>query len=70
MENKKKTFYRYNKISMIMECAILYLTNLIDYNFSKGELIKIGTSKELIKETKTKNFEDAFVKIAGGEELC
>ena len=29
-----------NKISMIMECAILYLTNLIDYNFSKQELIK------------------------------
>jgi ABC-type sugar transport system ATPase subunit len=37
---------------------------------SKGELIRVGTSKELIKETKTKNFEDAFVKIAGGEELC
>ena len=37
---------------------------------SKGELIKMGTAKELIKETKTKNFEDAFVKIAGGEELC
>ena len=29
-----------NKISMIMECAILYLTNLIDYKFAKEELIK------------------------------
>jgi len=29
-----------NKISMIMECAIIYLTNLIDYEFAKQELIK------------------------------
>ena len=29
-----------NKISMIMECAIIYLTNLIDYKFAKEELIK------------------------------
>ena len=29
-----------NKISMIMECAILYLTNLIDYKFAKEELVK------------------------------
>jgi len=29
-----------NKISMIMECAIFYLTNLIDYKFSKKEMIK------------------------------
>jgi len=28
-----------NKISMIMECAILYLTNLIDYKFAKEELV-------------------------------
>ena len=34
-----------NKISMIMECAILYLTNLIDYNFSKEELIKYIKNK-------------------------
>ena len=34
-----------NKISMIMECAILYLTNLIDYNFSKQELIKYIKNK-------------------------
>ena len=29
-----------NKISMIMECAILYITNLLDYKFAKAELIK------------------------------
>jgi len=29
-----------NKISMIMEYAILYITNLIDYKFAKEELIK------------------------------
>ncbi len=28
------------KISMIMESAILYISNLIDYKFAKGELIK------------------------------
>ncbi len=28
-----------NKISMIMECAILYLTDLIDYKFAKEELV-------------------------------
>ncbi len=32
-----------------------------------GKLIEIGTAKEIIKKTKAKNFEDAFVKIAGGE---
>ncbi len=37
---------------------------------SNGNLVDIGTSKELIKKTKTKNFEDAFVAIAtGGETL-
>lgn len=30
---------------------------------NKGKLIELGTSKELIKKTKTKNFEDAFIKI-------
>ena len=36
---------------------------------ANGNLIDIGTAKELIKKTKTKNFEDAFVAIApGGEE--
>lgn len=36
---------------------------------SKGCLLEVGTSEELIKKTKTKNFEDAFVKIAtGGKE--
>lgn len=29
----------------------------------KGNLIELGTSKELIKKTKTRNFEDAFIKI-------
>ena len=33
-----------------------------------GKLVAVGTSKELIKKAKTKNFEDAFVKIATGEE--
>ena len=41
-----------NKISMIMECAILYLTNLIDYGFAKEELVKY------IKNTFTKKGED------------
>ena len=36
---------------------------------ASGNLIDIGTSEELIKKTKTKNFEDAFVKIATGGEL-
>lgn len=34
-----------NKISMIMECACLYLTNLIDYKFAKEELIKYIKNK-------------------------
>ena len=34
-----------------------------------GKLIDIGTAKELIKKTKSKNFEDAFVKIATGGDL-
>ena len=36
---------------------------------SNGELVDIGTAKELIKKTKTDNFEDAFVSIATGGEL-
>ena len=36
---------------------------------ANGNLIDIGTSKELIKKTKTKNFEDAFVAIVTGGEL-
>ena len=36
---------------------------------NKGNLIEVGTPKELIEKTGTKNFEEAFVKIAtGGEE--
>lgn len=36
---------------------------------SSGVLVDIGTSKELIKKTKAKNFEDAFISIATGGEL-
>jgi len=32
---------------------------------SKGELVSIGTSKELIRKTGAKTFEDAFISIAG-----
>ena len=36
---------------------------------SKGELIDVGSSKELIERADVNNFEDAFVKIATGGEL-
>lgn len=36
---------------------------------SKGNLIDVGTDKELIEKSGTKNFEDAFVKIATGGKL-
>ena len=36
---------------------------------SNGKLVDVGTSEELIKKTKTNNFEDAFVSIATGGEL-
>ncbi len=36
---------------------------------SNGVMVDIGTSEELIKKTKAKNFEDAFVAIATGGEL-
>ncbi len=36
---------------------------------ANGNLVDIGTSKELIKKTKTKNFEDAFISIATGGKL-
>jgi ABC-2 type transport system ATP-binding protein len=36
---------------------------------ANGKLIDIGTSEELIKKAKAKNFEDAFVSIATGGEL-
>ena len=36
---------------------------------NKGKLIKIGTVKELTSKTKTKNLEEAFIKlVTGGEE--
>ena len=36
---------------------------------AKGNLVDVGTAQELIDKTGTKNFEDAFVKIATGGEL-
>jgi ABC-2 type transport system ATP-binding protein len=36
---------------------------------AKGSLIAVGTSKELIEQSDSENFEDAFVKIATGGEL-
>ena len=36
---------------------------------NEGKLIAVGTKEELIKKTKTKNFEDAFVKIATGGSI-
>ena len=36
---------------------------------ANGNIVDIGTAKELIKKTKTKNIEDAFVSIATGGEL-
>ena len=35
----------------------------------KGSLIQLGTPDELTKKAKTKNFEDAFVKLVTGEDL-
>lgn len=36
---------------------------------SKGKLIEVGTPKELIKKSKAKTFEDAFVSISTGGRL-
>lgn len=36
---------------------------------ANGNLVDVGTSNELIKKTKTDNFEDAFISIATGGEL-
>lgn len=36
---------------------------------ANGNLVDVGTSTELIKKTKTKNIEDAFIKIATGGRL-
>ena len=33
---------------------------------NKGNIIEIGTSKELISKTKTKNMEDAFIALVTG----
>ena len=45
-----------------------YLSDRIGI-MANGNLIDVGTSKELIKKTKAKNFEDAFVEIATGGGL-
>ena len=34
---------------------------------SHGKLVEVGTKEELIKKSGTDNFEDAFIKLAGGE---
>ena len=34
----------------------------------EGKLIEVGTPKELLKKTKTKNIEDAFIKIVRGDK--
>ena len=36
---------------------------------ANGNIVDVGTAKELINKTKTNNFEDAFVKIATGGEI-
>lgn len=36
---------------------------------AKGNLIDVGTTKELIEKSKAKDFEDAFIRIATGGEL-
>ncbi len=36
---------------------------------ANGNIIEVGTAKELVKKTNAKNFEDAFVTIATGGEL-
>jgi len=36
---------------------------------ANGNLIDVGTAEELVQKAGTKNFEDAFVKIATGGEL-
>ena len=34
----------------------------------EGKLIEVGTPKELLKKTKTKNIEEAFIKIVRGDK--
>ena len=60
-------FREYKKVKQAMEEAE-ELSDRIGI-MANGKLVDIGTSKELIKKTKTKNFEDAFVAIATGGEL-
>lgn len=46
-----------------MDEAQKYATNIAVID--KGKIIDVGTSKELIKRTKTKTLEEAFIKITG-----
>jgi len=46
-----------------MDEAQKYATNIAIID--KGKIVDVGTSKELIKKTKTKNLENAFIKITG-----
>ena len=45
-----------------------YLSDRIGI-ISNGQLIDVATTKELLKKTKTKKLEDAFVKLVGGD-IC
>ena len=42
-----------------------YLSNRMGI-MNNGKLIKVSSLKEILKETKTKNLEDAFIKLVGG----
>ena len=42
-----------------------YLSNRIGI-MNNGKLIKVSSLKEILKETKTKKLEDAFIKLVGG----
>lgn len=35
---------------------------------SNGQLVQVGTAQELIQSTNAKNFEDAFITLAGGKQ--
>jgi ABC-2 type transport system ATP-binding protein len=36
---------------------------------TKGHLVTVGTARQLMEETKTSRFEEAFVKLASVEEV-
>jgi len=62
------------KINKLEKTTIFFTTHYMDEVekvanevsiIDKGKIIKTGTIKEIIKDTKTKNLEDAFIKITG-----